>query len=181
MNKAMKEEYLEDRLERFVKQNRVKFDDLEPSEELWQRIDGSLAKESGNKQNQLVYWRAAAVVFFAMTLGLLARNNLSVNQSNDIDDPEFVQTESYYSDQIKDREQLIQVFLIDHPSLEAEFQEDMEELDRNYIKLKEEYQQNNSEIILDALILNLQSRMELLNKQLSVVRSINEQENEINI
>lgn len=181
MNKAMKEDYLEDRIERFIRQNRGKFDDQEPTSELWQRIDGRLPNAPKAKQAQLVYWRAAAVVFFAITLGLLVKNNITTTPSTNINDPEFAQTEDFYSDQIKDKEQLIQVFLIDHPSLGEEFRKDLEELDRNYLRLKEEYQMNNSEIILDALILNLQSRIELLNKQLTVVRSINEQEDEINI
>ena len=61
-----------------------------------------------------------------------------------------------------------------------------EQIDSKYIEgnFKASFRKGklvNSEFVLDALILNLQSRIELLNKQLTVVRSINEQENEINI
>ena len=177
----MKEDLLEDRIERFVRQSRGQFDDQEPDAKLWDKISKGIQLSSQGKMRQLVWWRAAAVLFFVFTMGLLIKNNLPYTDFVSNDDSQFAQTETFYSEQIKDKEQLIQVYLVDYPTLGAEFKSDLEQLDDNYLLLKEEYKSNNSEIILDALIINLQSRIDLLNKQLNIIRSINQQENEVNI
>ena len=177
----MKEDLLEDRIERFVRQNRGQFDDQEPDAKLWDGMSTNINTPRKSITRSLVWWRAAAVIFFVLTLGLLFNNYVPSTGISINEDTQFAQTEMYYSEQIKDKEQLIQVYLADYPTLNAEFTSDLEQLDDNYLLLKEEYKTNNSEIILDALIINLQSRIDLLNKQLSIIRSINEQNNEVNI
>lgn len=177
----MKEDMLEDRLERFVKQNRGQFDDEEPNELVWNRINERLAVKPDVKVRQLVWWRAAAVIFFVCSIGLLFRDGLFSTHQNEVADDPFIQTEHYYASQIADKEQLIQLYLVNYPGLEVEFKNDLGQLDDIYIQLKEDYIINNSEVVLDALIMNLQSRIDLLNRQLNIIKSINQKEDEINI
>ena len=172
---------LEDRLERFVKQNRGQFDDEEPNELVWNRINERLAVKPDVKVRQLVWWRAAAVIFFVCSIGLLFRDGLFSTHQNEVADDPFIQTEHYYASQIADKEQLIQLYLVNYPGLEVEFKNDLGQLDDIYIQLKEDYIINNSEVVLDALIMNLQSRIDLLNRQLNIIKSINQKEDEINI
>ena len=127
------------------------------------------------------WWRAAAILFFVFTVGLLLKDNLQPTGNNEIADGQFAQTEEFYTSQIADKEQLIQVYLINHPGLGVEFKNDLEQLDNIYLQLKEDYKINNSDKVLDALILNLQSRIDLLNTQLNIIRTINDQNDEINI
>ena len=177
----MKEDMLEDRLERFVKQNRGQFDDEEPNELVWNRINERLAVKPDVKVRQLVWWRAAAVIFFVCSIGLLFRDGLFSTHQNEVADDPFIQTEHYYASQIADKEQLIQLYLVNYPGLGVEFKNDLGQLDDIYIQLKEDYIINNSEVVLDALIMNLQSRIDLLNRQLNIIKSINQKEDEINI
>lgn len=177
----MKEDMLEDRLERFVKQNRGQFDDEEPNELVWNRINERLAVKPDVKVRQLVWWRAAAIIFFVCSIGLLFRDGLFSTHQNEVADDPFIQTEHYYASQIADKEQLIQLYLVNYPGLEVEFKNDLGQLDDIYIQLKEDYIINNSEVVLDALIMNLQSRIDLLNRQLNIIKSINQKEDEINI
>ena len=107
----MKEDLLEDRIERFVRQSRGQFDDQEPDAKLWDKISKGVQRTSQGKMRQLVWWRAAAVLFFVFTMGLLIKNNLPYADFVSNDDSQFAQTETFYSEQIKDKEQLIQVYL----------------------------------------------------------------------
>ena len=177
----MKEDMLEDRLERFVKQNRGQFDDEEPNELVWNRINERLAVKPDVKVRQLVWWRAATIIFFVCSIGLLFRDGLFSTHQNEVADDPFIQTEHYYASQIADKEQLIQLYLVNYPGLGVEFKNDLGQLDDIYIQLKEDYIINNSEVVLDALIMNLQSRIDLLNRQLNIIKSINQKEDEINI
>ena len=181
MNGIMKEDMLEDRLERFIRQNRSQLDGEQPDEAVWDNIQSNLADKSDAKVRQLIWWRAAAILFFVFSVGLLLKDNLRPPANNEIADSQFAQTETFYVNQIADKEQLIQVYLINHPGLGVEFKNDLEQLDNIYLQLKEDYKENNSDKVLDALIMNLQSRIDLLNRQLSIIRSINDQNDEINI
>ena len=177
----MKEDMLEDRLERFITQNRSQFDDKQPNDVVWNVINDRLAVNPDVKVRQLVWWRAAAVIFFVCSIGLLFKDGLLPVSQNELTDDPFVQTEHYYASQIADKEQLIQVYLVNYPGLGVEFKSDLEQLDDIYLQLKADYKINNSEIVLDALIMNLQSRIDLLNRQLNIIKSINQKEDEINI
>lgn len=177
----MKEDTLEDRLERFVKLNRSQFDDQQPREVVWDGINERLEVKPEAKVRQLVWWRAAAVLFFVFTIGLLLKDSFITTTNTEVVGDVFMQTESYYTAQISDKEQLIEIYLVDYPGLSVEFKSDIEQLDNMYLQLKEEYKVNNSEVVLDALIMNLQSRIDLLNRQLNVIKSINQKDDEINI
>jgi hypothetical protein len=115
------------------------------------------------------------------TIGLLLKDNFQAVDNDEIVDSQFAQTENFYVSQIVDKEQLIEVYLVNYPGLGVEFKNDLEQLDHIYLQLKEDYRVNNSDKVLDALILNLQSRVDLLNRQLIIIRSINEKNDEIDI
>ncbi len=177
----MKEDMLEDRLERFIKQNRSRFDDERPNDVVWNGINDRLAVTPDVKVRQLVWWRAAAVIFFVCSIGLLFKDGLLPVSPNELANDPFIQTEHYYASQIADKEQLMQVYLVNYPGLGVEFKRDLEQLDEIYLELKEDYKINNSEVVFDALIMNLQSRIDLLNRQLNIIKNINQKEDEINI
>jgi hypothetical protein len=65
----------------------------------------------------------------------------------------------------------------------GEFLSEIQVLDSMYILLKKDMNHGNEEVLVDAMILNLQLRIEILNQQLSIIQSIeNSQKDEkINI
>jgi hypothetical protein len=177
----MKEDMLEDRIERFIRLNRDRFDGELPGEVVWEQISSNLANRGEARTRQFGWWRAAAILFFVFTIGLLLKDNFQAVDNDEIVDSQFAQTENFYVSQIVDKEQLIEVYLVNYPGLGVEFKNDLEQLDHIYLQLKEDYRVNNSDKVLDALILNLQSRVDLLNRQLIIIRSINEKNDEIDI
>lgn len=64
---------MSDHLEDFIRRNRDEFDDREPSGKVWTGIAGGLGldKKRVSLWNSAPLWRAAAIVFMALTVYLL--------------------------------------------------------------------------------------------------------------
>lgn len=162
-----------DQFEKFILENRASFDDDNPSEDLWNKIDSNLKKKRNPFQ---VVWKVAAVLFMVSTVYLLVdRNNtppveLQLSQ-------EFVQAEDYYITMISQRKLQIQEQLT--PEQQNQFLSDINQLDSMYAELKKTYQTNASnERVVDAMISNLQLRLEILNRQLEILENVKNQNNE---
>ena len=62
---------MKDPLEDFVYQNRNAFDDKEPSGKVWKKIESGMSFKATSLWDSVVLWRAAAVIFMALTGYLL--------------------------------------------------------------------------------------------------------------
>ena len=58
---------MKDHLEDFIRENRKAFDDQEPSEKVWKNIAPSVPGTGSGWWNAVAVWRAAAIVFMAIT------------------------------------------------------------------------------------------------------------------
>ncbi len=170
-----------DKLESYIKDNRQGLDNLNPPGRVWANIEDGL--QPVGRKNRLIYWQAAAVIFFALSIGLLVKNYQSNNKldSYAANDTEFSDTEQYYFSVIHDKQNMLINSLQPYPSLAKDFKGDLEELTANYEKLKAEFVHNKSNIVLTALIKNLQLQQELLNDQLNIIHLINEENESISI
>ena len=170
-----------DKLESYVKDNRESIDQLNPPESLWAKIESGLQPVS--KKNLMIYWQAAAVIFFALSIGLLVKNYQTSNELSSyvFSDTEFADTEQYYIKDIQDKEVLLTSSLQLYPELAADFKNDLNELSKNYQKLKADFDDNRSEEVLNALIINLRLQQELLNNQIKIIHLINEENENVSI
>jgi hypothetical protein len=148
---------------------------------IWAKIESGLQPVS--KNNMMIYWQAAAVIFFALSIGLLVKNYQTSNELNSyvFNDTEFANTEQYYFQVIHDKESLLISSLEQHPDLAVDFKNDLHELSKNYQKLKVDFDNNRSEEVLNALIKNLQLQQKLLNNQLDIIHLINEENENVSI
>jgi hypothetical protein len=154
--------------EDFVRKNRDAFDDKEPSGKVWNRIDDELfPKEKKSVWNSLTLWRAAAMVFMALSIYLLIPKTTATNQiqnQNTAALNEFKDVEKFYIEQISQKTELIEEF---HRSEGLNgFTHDFQQLEAMYMVLKEEMKTRPSQKVKDALVLNLLVRIDLLNQQL---------------
>jgi hypothetical protein len=174
-----------DNLEKFIQENREQFDNLEPGEGLWNNISHRLSpnRTSGQLLHHWI-WKAASFVLFAAVLGLLIERqfrqpkeiagNLPKEQKI-----EFKQVEEYYTSLIISKRAEIRHYLQANPSFRNEFTDDISQLDSMYSILKVKLSDNYNEKIVDAMIVNLQMRIQILNQQLSILQKIkNSQQNE---
>ncbi len=174
---------MKDKLEKLIVENRTSFDELEVSDKLWDKIEADLKSEK-SKADYSWLWKVAAVVFIGATL-LLLMDKYNVNQSSQIAqyagyNQELIDVESYYVQQISAKRLALEANLSD--AQKDEFVHDLNELDEMYALLKSDLSGNkNNNKLISAMIQNLQLRVEILNKQLNILESINKERNHENI
>lgn len=154
---------MKDKLEDFIGRNREAFDDREPSEKVWAGIARSVFFSPGSLWNTVTLWRAAAVIFMALSFYLLVSRN-AIPRKNDIALKEFTDVEAFYVKEISEKVQLIDEFQ-KNEGLNG-FTHDFQQLEAMYLVLKEEIKTSPSQKVKDALVLNLLVRIDLLNQQL---------------
>ena len=172
---------MQDNLKNFVKDHRDEFDALEPKDKIWAGIHKEL--EPSNKANaKMIFWRAAAIILFVCSIGLtfyVNKDLLNKSTGSIVYDSEFVSTENYYRSIINERQQLIKMVAKTYPDIKNDFEEDWKILDQSYSQLKEEYAKSQSKEIVNALVQNLRSRVNLLNKQIEILESVDKDKTDI--
>lgn len=149
-----------DNLEKFIENNRKAFDDKQPSDKVWGRINPKLPKNNIN-----MWWKVAAIIFFVSTVTLVHQNYFTSNVSAN----ELAELESFYFEQIDYKQSLVyNSHEIDMESAIG-LEEDLQKLDAMYKVLKEEWQKRPSKEVLEALTLNLIVRIDILNRQLQAI------------
>lgn len=163
---------MSDRLENYIKDNREEMDHMEPPIGMWQRIEKGSQKNKGLNLNNL--WKAAALIFLVLSIGLWL-NRPTVDQviaENENINGELLQVEQYYTSLINEKIDIITSNEALSPAVEKEFLQDVEKLDSAYQQLKFSLETTPSDKIKDAMIVNLQMRIELLNQQLEILEKI---------
>jgi len=158
---------MKDTLGKFVSQNREAFDDQEPPESVWRSIDALLPLQRQRfLGSPMVRWRAAAVLFFVVSVYLFVTHNTGITHRGETArlQKDFTDLDSFYSSQITEKMRLINDY--DEVGENEQFTQDFQKLDAMYQVLREEMKNNPSEEVKDALILNLLVRVDLLNQQL---------------
>lgn len=154
---------MKDKLEQLVKDNRSVFDDKVPGHHVWKNIELAL----DGKRKFLWLWKAAAVIFFISTIGMGAQLWLTGQQEKEtIASTDFESVENFYFNMISEKKSLIYDFEARDVNINQDFEQDMQKLDAMYQVLKEELKANPSKKVVDALILNLLIRIDILNEQL---------------
>ena len=192
-----------DNLERFIRDNREAFDDKEPPGNLWQKLETGLDKQVPDRSSPFrnVYkntalsggagqigwprldWRVAA----SIAVLLLAGAFLYMNQQYGVThQPEVVAASPAYAKEVVQYTQLIddkradlKQMTEDNPALYQEFATDLDRLEKSYQSLKSDLPKNpNQEVLIQAMIQNLQLQINLLNEQLRVIQRIKQQTHE---
>ncbi len=168
-----------DNLEKFIKENRAAFDDKMPPEDAWHNINDRL----DNSETKVVpistyLWRAAVVVLLVAVAWLLVdrsdRDGTIAGTNEFINDNEiaFNDVEAFYMNEIETKQSLIIQFVSDNPELDKDLLGEIDQLDSTYQMLKSAAEVGQSERIIDAMVLNLQMRIDILNQQLEVLEKI---------
>lgn len=177
---------MKDNLEDFIKSHRQEFDDLEPRADTWSKIQKDLNQKAQKKDYSWI-WKVAAAVFLCLTVVLAIERNISSDfrQVAEVSDPnlaksaaaELMEVENYYTQLISQKREEIESVLDESGLVDNELLEDMDQLDVMYVRLKEDLKQNqNDERLINAMIRNLQLRVEILNKQLRILERISKHE-----
>lgn len=185
-------------LEQFISEHREALQLFEPPTDTWQRVSTVLDKEKPSKvitlsyRSLVKYSSVAAAIVLVGFIGLklwggkgeaantiaktkdttsLAKTLATIDDMSLTElDPELAEAESYYTELIAEKQKELEKYSLDDLSLKEEFKGDISELDSTYNSLKKElYNVPSKEKVSEAMILNLQTRIEILNQQLKIL------------
>lgn len=163
-----------DQLEKYILENKAAFDDQVPNDQLWLNIQSKMGKPS----KMFVFWKIAALFLLMTTSVLIIERQLSSGESQEISlGEEFLQAEGYYLQVINTQQ--AELKHLEGGNTHEELLIELQELDAAYQNLKSTYiNQNSDEMLKGAMIENLIMRMEILNRQITILKKFNTKENE---
>ncbi len=170
-------------LENFINKNRAEFD----SEEMkngWEKFE-SKRRQKKIKSIRKYWWAAAATILIFVSGAIFYKNNTNKIEETAVQKPVELPSkyltedvDPIYSFQMDQFVKLISLKQSElkqtqkkQPLLYHQFLKDNNQLDSSYNYLKSKLSANpNKEILLDAIIQNLQLKLDLLNKQLQIIK-----------
>ncbi|MCF8296675.1 MAG: hypothetical protein K9J13_03940 [Saprospiraceae bacterium] len=177
-----------DKLESFIVDNKNQFDDLEPSAELWNKIDKA-NQETRQKVINIrkinwnsVLWKAASVVIIFIAsyfvhdfinkptqLATQDKNSEQIITNNE-EFSKLFEAEAYYVSKINTTKSKLFNYADEYPGIKNDINNDMLELDSIYAELKNDLNENiANEQVIDAMIQNYRIKLEILEEVLSII------------
>ncbi|HLP37244.1 hypothetical protein [Lacibacter sp.] len=180
-------------LEKFVNRNRSEFDTEHPGADVWSKIEKTLPIKKEAKVFSLKdiykFSAAAAVVCIVLTSVYFLyvrqqKNELAVTdpkattntaQLNGIA-PEYAAEAKQVFNAIETRQEELKEATVDNPELYKQFLDDLQLLDSTYNMLQKQAAHTpNKDVIMKAMLQNLQLQAELLYRQLMITNDIKKQ------
>jgi len=179
---------MSNRLKKFIWDNRGDFDDAVPSGNVWENIEASMKgkKEKRSIVTPILKWSMAAAAVFMIGTGIYFMLNKKdvtttpgiVYESTEIDRlaPEFAPQMKQFAKMIDLKQDELRNMAKDQPELYQRFAKDINQLDSSYNILKDQLSATpNKEMLLEAMIQNLQLQLNVLNQQLNIIHQIKNQ------
>lgn len=177
---------MNNQLENFINDHREEFD----SEEMkinWEKIKSKTSRKKNISSAKTLWWAAAASLVIFIAGSIYYNNNYKEDKSpvtaiqsivlppkeiTDQVDPDYTAQMDQFVRLIKIKQTELQQNQKTQPDLYKQFIKDNNRLDSSYNYLRSKLTANpNKEILLDAMIQNLQLKIEVLNKQLQIIKN----------
>jgi hypothetical protein len=175
------------KLERFIAENREEFDTEMPGNRVWEQIDQQMSEQKKNpfQRKPLFYWAVAASILALMVLGIYFSMNKPMSPQPALSGP-VPQTDVQGANMMNEftklivmKQQELKQFSTDQPELYRKFTKDIRQLDSTYNTLKTQIDVTpNREMLIEAMIQNLQLQLNVLNQQLHIIQQIKSSKNE---
>ena len=180
-------------LEKFVNRNRSEFDTEHPSNDVWKKIEQTIPVKK--KEAKLFSLRdiykfsaAAAVLCIVLTSVYFIYIRSQKNDSAPVAEagknvsplkgitPEYAAEAKQVFNAIETRQEELKEATADNPELYKQFLSDLQLLDSTYNMLQRQAAQTaNKDVIMKAMLQNLQLQAELLYRQLMITNDIKKQ------
>lgn len=167
------------RLEDFIRANKDEFNDLEPRDALWNKIQDKLpftdelaVKRQAKTFSLNFVLRMAAIIIVVM--GVAFELYLQTEKRNGVNlaaiNPEYAKQQVQYASLVKEKRTELKQLTKSDPELYKEFSSEIAKMDSTYKKLSSDLATSpNQERVLRAMIRNLQVQTEVLNQQLQAI------------
>ena len=184
-------------LEKFVNRNRSEFDTEHPGADVWGKIEKTLPLKKEAKVFSLKdiykFSAAAAVVCIVLTSVYFLYVRQQKNESTVTTEtktnaselngiaPEYVAEAKQVFNAIETRQEELKEATADNPELYKQFLDDLQLLDSTYNMLQKQAAHTpNKDVIMKAMLQNLQLQAELLYRQLLITNDIKKQSKQNN-
>jgi hypothetical protein len=173
---------MKDKFEQFAEENRDGLDVFEPRPELWDAVHEKLHRKKIQRRN--LYMVAASILLLlsigAWRMNSINTNGIVVNPSQNIAANPENKMETYYTGIIETRRNELYAYCNSQPVLCSEFKKDLDTLDIHYNRLKTQYNTSvNKDVILQAMIQNLQLQLQILSQQLNIIQKVQSKKEKI--
>ena len=176
------------RLEKFIKEHRDEFDDMAPPAQLWQQVEEEMAKKNGKGRviGPWIKWAVAAAILITIATSLFfitgkenstrdivhQKDTLSATDVTSVAPEEATQM-NQFAKMIAVKQEELKSLAKEQPSLYAKFAKDITQLDSSYNTLKYKLSITpNREVLIEAMIQNLELQLNVLNQQLNIIKQI---------
>jgi anti-sigma-K factor RskA len=176
------------RLEDFIKMNKEEFDDLEPSVDLWSKIEKHLPAEGSamNKReaktfslNFVLKVAASVIVVMGIIFGLYLHHEKRERVNYASINPVYAKQRIQYTSMVQSKRKELKSISKTDPELYKEFSAEIAQMDSTYKRLNHDLANSpNQERVLRAMIRNLQIQTEVLNQQLEVIEQLKQTKQE---
>lgn len=133
---------------------------------------------------QFNWWVAASVAFVLLCGGFWYLNHqYAVTEQPEVVavNPTYAKEFAQYARLVDEKQAELKAMTVSNPALYEAFASDLDRLERNYQTLKADLPVNpNQEVLVQAMIHNLQLQIDLLNEQLRVIQRMKSQNNKTN-
>lgn len=175
---------MSNKLNKLVWDNRAEFDKEKPSEKVWENIEASFSRKEKKKFTlRPVYkWSmaAAAMLIIASSIYFINKDSKRITvaaaepEINKLS-PEYASQMNQFVKMIDTKQEELKKLAATQPALYQEFNTAIIQLDSSYNTLKDQLSTTpNPEMLLEAMIQNLQLQLHVLNQQLNIINQIKE-------
>jgi len=179
---------MSNKLKKFIWDNRKAFDDASPSAKVWENIEASFTEKEKKKfiLAPVYKWSMAAAAMLVIAVGIYFIANRKTTETivvakttqPDIDTlapEEYARQMNQFVKMIDTKQDELKALAKDQPELYRQFSTAINQLDSSYNTLKNQLSATpNREMLLEAMIQNLQLQLNVLNQQLNIIHQIKE-------
>ncbi len=168
-----------DNIEKFIIANKSEFDDDAPSDQMWQQIELNLKMKRKKNRIRSISVAASLLILFASSMFLFQLKNDNSTNADKVVNQEVLDAQTQFSSLIEIKKSELNQYKNAQPELINELNKQLKDLQLNYNALLPQLKdENKKDLIVQALIENLQLQLEVLNRSLEIVQNLNNQNHE---
>jgi len=182
------------KLEKFIGDHRNEFDDAVPSSKVWENVAKGFEEKKQQKAVLLPLYKwsiaAALLITAGITIFLVLNNKKTgtvetagIDTINPINTnaPEYVPEVNQFAKMVVLKQEELKALAPEQPELYRKFTTDIIQLDSSYKSLESQLSTTpNRELLIEAMIQNLQLQLNVLNQQLNIINQIKQSKSNSN-
>lgn len=170
------------KIEDFIKEHKKEFDTDLPSGDLWSKIERELDKKKrkNNRSNIQLWIGVAASITVLLSIIVVYIFPVKKERLNMADvSPGSAQKQVHFASLIEQKRDSLQIFEQANPELYQKFSADLQQLNTAYEVLKKQLPASpNQKLIVKAMLKNLETQLQVVSQQLSIISEVSDYKKE---